>query len=216
MKFDRPARKKRATDAPFDLPHDLVPHPRAWQMAACSPHQRPAMSIEEMRLRVWQLRGASIVPGTAVLANAGHPERDSYFARAIYADVLKQCAACARPFVFYANEQRFWFETLLLPPDVDCVNCPPCRKQLRRVKAALARYAQRLHVPRLRTKDMKAFVDDVLFLFEQGELRDIGRLGAIKNRAQRELADYPGTQALARALATAREVAAMGPFARPR
>ena len=216
MKFDRPTRKKRAREASFDLPHDLVAHPRAREMAQASPHQRPAMSVDEMRARVSQLRNASIVPGSAVLARAGHPETGGYFDRAVYADVVRQCAACARPFMFYANEQRYWFETLLMPADVECKHCVPCRRQARRVKAAHARYQAAVHAPRLDAKDMKTFVDDALLLFEVGAVRNPSRLGAIKNRAQRELAGYAGTQALAHALATARAAAAMGPFARQR
>ncbi len=213
MKFDRPTRKKRHREAPFELPHDLVPHPRARQMAASSHGRRPQMSTDEIRATCFH-RG-TIIPGTAALANTAL-QCWCCFPRKLYADILKQCRTCARPFVFYANEQRFWFETLRLPVDVDCVNCPACRKHAHRVKAALARYAKALHELRLDAKDMKTFVDDALFLFEIGALRNVARLGAIKNRAQRELAGYAGTQALARALATARAAAAMGPFARHR
>ncbi len=215
MKFDRPTRKKRRREAPFDLPHDLVPHPRARQMAMRPHGQQAQLSEAEIHAQVWQLHRGTIVPGTALMANTALQCYCCY-PRKLYADILKQCRTCARPFLFYANEQRFWFETLRLPVDVDCVHCPACRKHAHRVKAARARYATALHAPRLDAKDMKAFVDDALFLFDVGALRNVARLGAIKNRAQRELADYSGTQALARALATAREAAAMGPFVRQR
>jgi len=214
MKFDRPTRKKRHREADFELPHDLAPHPRARQLAARARGQASRLSNDEIRARTWQMSGA-IVPGTALIADATR-QRYSWYPRVLYADVLKYCATCARPFLFYAKEQRFWFETLQLPVDVDCRHCAPCRKHLHRVKACLARYATALHAPRLDAKDMKMFVDDALFLFEQGRLRNIARLGAIKNRAQRELVGYSGTQALARALATARDAAAMGPFPKNR
>ncbi len=211
MKFDRPTRKKRRHEALFDLPPDLVPHPRARQMALHSHGRRPMMGKDEIRASAWQLRCATVVPGTALLANT-HLQNYCCFPRRVYADVLKQCRTCARPFVFYANEQRFWYETLRLPVDVDCVDCPPCRKHAHRVKSAQARYAAALHLPRLDAKHMEVFVDDALFLFDAGELRNVGRLGAIKNRAQRELPDYSGTQALARALA----IVATGPFPKSR
>ncbi len=212
MKFDRLTRKKRAREAAFDLPHDLVPHPRARQMAQATHRSVPSMSVEQIRSMAWQMWRSTIVPGTAILANE-HAQAYALFPRRIYADLLKRCKDCTRPFLFYANEQRFWFEALRIPVDADCVLCPPCRKHAHRVKGALFRYANALHAPRLDAKDMKVFVDDALFLFEQGIVRNVARLGAIKNRAQRELADYSGTRALAHALDRAREAAEMRPGA---
>jgi hypothetical protein len=170
------------------------------------------MTVEEIRAKAWQVSRSTIVPGTAVLPNEAL-QNYALFPRRIYADLLKQCQACARPFVFHANEQRFWYETLRIPVDADCVMCPPCRKHAHRVKAALSRYDQALHAARLDAKDMKVFVDDALYLLEQGIVRNLARLGAIKNRAQRELADYAGTRQLALALARAREAAQMRPGA---
>lgn len=212
MKTSRLTRKKRAREAAFDLPHDLVPHPRARQMAQATHRSVPAMSVEEIRSKAWQTWRSTIVPGTAILPNEAL-QNYALFPRRIYADLLKQCKSCTRPFVFYANEQRFWYETLRIPVDADCVMCPPCRKHAHRVKAALFRYEKALHAPRLDAKDMKAFVEDALFLLEQGVVRNLARLGAIKNRAVRELADYAGTRDLARALASAREAAEMRPGA---
>lgn len=211
MKFDRTTRKKRAREAAFDLPHDLVPHPRARDMARATRRDMPSMRVDEIRARAWPLRGETIVPGTAQLPGASAPW--SLFGRHVYADLLKTCRDCGRPFLFYASEQRFWYETLQLPQGVDCVACPPCRKLARRVKACHARYDEALHAPRLDAKDMKAFVDDALFLLEQGVLRNLARLGALKNRARRELPDYGGTQALAGALARAHAAAQMRPGA---
>jgi len=212
MKLDHMTRKKRAREAAFDLPHDLVPHPRARQMAQATHRSVPAMSVEEIRSRAWQVWRSTIVPGTAILPNEAS-QNYTLFPRRIYADLLKQCQACARPFLFYANEQRFWYETLRIPVDADCVMCPPCRKHAHRVKAALLRYEKALQAACLDAKAMKVFVDDVLFLFEQGIVRNVARVGAIKNRAQRELADYAGTRELASALAGAREAAEMRPGA---
>ena len=213
MKAIRPGtRNKRARDAGFELPRDLVPHPRAREMARRA-HGRPAeMSVEEIRAEAWPSGGSTIVPGTAVRANTAL-QNYPMFPRHVHADLLKQCRTCARPFVFYANEQRFWYETLHIPVDADCVNCPPCRKRMHRLKGCQLRYTAALHAPRLDTKAMKTFVDDTLHLFEQGRLREFARVGAIKNRALREIGDYAGTQRLVQALAQAREAAEMRPGA---
>ena len=212
MKSSRLNRKKRAREATFELPHDLVPHPRAREMARATHRSVPAMSVEQIRAQVWQTWRSTIVPGTAILA---HEQAQKYalFPRRVYADLLKQCKACARPFLFYANEQRFWYETLRIPIDADCVMCAPCRKRAHRIKGCQFRYASAMNAPRLDAKAMKGLVDDALFLFEQGLVRNLARLGAIKNRARRELADYEGTARLARALACAHEAAEMCPGA---
>ena len=212
MKTIQQNAKKRARAGAFELPHDLVAHPRARAMARPAHGRASAMSVEEIRAKVWQTRRSTIVPGTAVIANVALQNYPMY-SRSVYADLLKQCETCARPFVFYANEQRFWYETLKIPVDADCVNCPPCRKHAHRVKACQFRYAVALHAPRLDAKAMTAFIDDTLYLFEQGLLRDLARVGAIKNRALRELGEYSGTRDLAQALARAREAAEMRPGA---
>jgi len=206
------ARKKHRHAAPVDLPATLAPHPRAREMARKPAGRAARLSADEIRAQCWQVRRDVVLAETAVLANV---DLQDYccFPRRIYVDLLKTCATCCRPFLFYANEQRFWFEVLRLPVDVDCVDCAPCRKQRHRVRACQARYASALHAPRLDAKDMKAFVDDTLFMFEQGLLRDLARVGAIKNRALRELPGYSGTQALAQAVACAREAAEMRPGA---
>ena len=67
MKITRQTRKKRAHEAAFDLPHDLVPHPRARQMAQATHRSVPAMSVDEIRSKAWQMRRSTIVPGTAIL-----------------------------------------------------------------------------------------------------------------------------------------------------
>ena len=199
--------RKRARD---DI--DLVPHPRAREMARRAHGRAARMSAAEIRAKVWQLRDGTILAETAVLANVER-QRSSWCARPVYADVLKRCKTCRRPFLFYANEQRFWYETLQFDVNIDCVKCPACRKLAHRAKACLDRYAKSLHAPRLDAKAMKAFVDDTLYLFEQGLVRNLARVGAIKNRAQRELGAYAGTQRLAQSLARAREAAEMRPGA---
>jgi hypothetical protein len=212
MKATRIARKKSNWTSSVELPPDLAPHPRAHAMARRTPHRAANLSAAEIRATMWQARRDVLIPETAVHANtafSGH----SCFSRPLYVDMLKQCRTCQAPFLFYANEQRFWFEVLHLPGDADCVDCAPCRKQKHRVKACQFRYAAAVNAPSLDAKAMKTFVDDTLFLFEHGLVRNLARVGAIKNRARRQLGEYSGTQRLAQAIACAREAAEMRPGA---
>ena len=45
-----------------------------------------------------------------------------------YYDVKRTCRDCKRLFIFFAEEQKFWYETLGFPLESDCVRCIDCRK----------------------------------------------------------------------------------------
>ena len=51
-----------------------------------------------------------------------------------YSDVPKTCFTCNQAFVFSANEQRYWYETLKFNLKSSPKNCPKCRSILRRKK----------------------------------------------------------------------------------
>ena len=204
--------KHRSSQRTCDAAVLLAPHPREREMSRRSHGRAAHMTAAEIQAKVWQLRHGTVMADTAVLANVER-QNTGWSPRPVYADVLKRCPACKRPFLFYAAEQRFWFETLRFDTVIDCQKCAPCRKHDRRVKASLERYATALNAVRLDAKVMKTFIDDTLFLFEHGLVRNLSRVGAIKNRARRELPAYAGTQRLADALARAREAADMLPGA---
>ncbi|RYD36326.1 MAG: hypothetical protein EOP87_05680 [Verrucomicrobiaceae bacterium] len=69
----------------------------------------------------------SRIPGTAITAN---PAKQNYasFPFVVYFDQKKVCTDCAPPFIFFAEEQRYWFEVLRFNVNADCVRCPPCRE----------------------------------------------------------------------------------------
>jgi len=48
-----------------------------------------------------------------------------------YYDVERICRCCKRPFIFFAEEQQYWYETLQFPLEADCVRCPDCRSSER-------------------------------------------------------------------------------------
>ena len=55
-----------------------------------------------------------------------------------YFDLERQCRDCQRWFIFYAEEQKHWYEQLGFGLDADCVRCVDCRKQ----QQGIARYRQ--------------------------------------------------------------------------
>jgi len=58
----------------------------------------------------------------------------------IYYDLDKKCIDCKQSFIFFALEQKHWYEELRFPIDADCVRCSSCRKLDRENKRHKARY----------------------------------------------------------------------------
>ncbi len=56
--------------------------------------------------------------------------------KAFYVDEARTCVQCGEDFVFYAQEQKYWYETLAFHLDSQCIRCLACRK-LRRSQFAL-------------------------------------------------------------------------------
>lgn len=76
---------------------------------------------------------------TALRANP-EAQNCSVCPRYWYVSATFQCRRCASEFVFSAAEQRAWYEQYRFWVDALPGHCQPCRRQLRRVKAARQDY----------------------------------------------------------------------------
>lgn len=94
------------------------------------------------------------IPNTAIEAD-GSKQRcaadgDSY-GRGIsiryYFDLRRVCRDCGRKFIFFAEEQRYWYEERGFPLEVDCIRCHECRRVQRGLEAALKRYREFVVLP---------------------------------------------------------------------
>lgn len=79
------------------------------------------------------------VPGTAVAADVSRQARATIHVTH-YFDARRACRKCGRPFLFFAEEQKHWYEDLVFPLEADCLDCPPCRKEEHRLRAARQKY----------------------------------------------------------------------------
>ena len=81
------------------------------------------------------------VPDTAVEAD---PDRQSPATVHVthYFDSRRTCEGCGRPFLFFADEQRFWYEELGFPLEADAVRCVPCRRETRGLERTRSRYEE--------------------------------------------------------------------------
>jgi len=183
------------------LPLNLVKHPR---YGAQPLRSGLVVAEEEIRHGHWRYQGSQIFPDTVLAANVAL-QNYCLYPRRYYVDMLKECRRCGRPFIFFAREQRHWFETLRFYVDADCVECPECRSAFRLVQRRLRRYSALLRKTPIVRKELMILVDDALFLFRQGVVRDLSALGMIKNRAVEMIPEYPDLRVLEEALREAHD-----------
>lgn len=95
--------------------------------------------------------GTLMIPGTAVKADLSRQSRATVPVTHYY-DLDKHCLDCGRRFIFFAEEQKHWYEELQLPLEADCLRCVQCRKRLQSIARQRKRYEELCHVPN-RTSD---------------------------------------------------------------
>ena len=64
----------------------------------------------------------------------------SIYPRSLYVDIEENCEVSKRPFLFFAKEQKYWFETLGFWIDAHCTRCVDCREQDHEIKAMQREY----------------------------------------------------------------------------
>jgi len=84
---------------------------------------------------------AEVIPGTAVVANL-EIQTPATVAVTHYYDIARPCRDCDRMFIFFAVEQKRWYEELNFPLEADCVRCYPCRAEMRALQKLRFRYEE--------------------------------------------------------------------------
>ncbi len=185
----------KSRDKVFDKKYDTyVEHPRFGRRPRCTgvnpgPYDfrvnfHPnATSIHEIQKRCVRLTGKRLgflkeleaitlqelprIAGTAVKAE---PEKQNQPTIPVthYFDVERLCRDCKRPFIFFAEEQKYLYETLKFPLNSDCVRCPNCRKTERLLARTRATYERLAGTKRRNWKDDLKMAGSALTLVENG------------------------------------------------
>ena len=85
-----------------------------------------------------------------------------------YFDVKRLCQACGKPFLFFAEEQRHWYEDLGFPLEADCVRCVQCRKRQQGLARIRERYEELFHLAARTSDDQLEMAECCLSLVEAG------------------------------------------------
>src|SRR5262249_52890863 len=176
-------RKQRAK-----LPPGLVRHPRYGTQPIPSGLK---VTEEAIRKAHWAFSRAHLFPETVLI---GNPAKQSFsmYPRRFHVDVLRECRTCGRPFIFFAREQRYWYETLRFYVDADCVLCPDCRRAEQTIRRRLRRYSDLASKKTLARKELMNLVDDATFPLATRVLPNPRAPGRPKNPAKKGIPEYRG------------------------
>ena len=181
------AKRKRASG--------LVPHPRYGAESVASGE---GISEATVRASYWGYHDAVLYPESAIVAD-WRRQNFSTFPRGTYVDLRERCRDCGREFLFFAREQKHWYEELGFYVDARCVRCPACRKTEGTLRRRFTRYAEAVAKRELDDAELLTALGDALFVWEAGLLRDAGKLRRWKNLAVRRL---PAAKVTAQLVAT--------------
>lgn len=166
----------------------FVPHPRFGQtprLTGLDPHATGYAYFG------WQKEG--LIPGTAIPADITK-QRGTCMPRTHYLDRRRTCVDCGKPFIFYAEEQRHWYETLGFPVDADCTRCPICRKETQALDRARRRYEALCHAGPLSADECLEMAELCLGLVERGTFspKQVPHIRALLHQAAAQAA--PATE----------------------
>jgi Probable zinc-ribbon domain len=85
-----------------------------------------------------------------------------------YFDVTRKCRDCGKPFIFFAEEQKFWYEILGFGLESNCVRCVPCRNKQQGISQAQQRYETLFHITERTFDQNLEMADYCLLLIEAG------------------------------------------------
>lgn len=149
-----------------DIYADFVDHPRYGR----SPRFTGLNPIEDLTRGIyfgWHSRPGERISETAIAANTDRqPGATVPFTH--YFDLKRKCRDCGRNFIFFADEQRHWYETLHFYLGADCVRCIDCRVIERDTKRLRERYEMILSQTERSDRDGFELAKTAMILIDRG------------------------------------------------
>lgn len=172
---------------------DFVAHPRYGQgprITGLNPESDYASGRAFLH---WHSPAGVRIPNTAIAADLSR-QALATIPVTHYFDSKRQCADCRRPFIFFAAEQKFWYEELGFSLESDCVRCVPCRKKQQGLELQRQRYEELFHTPERSPEQILEMAECSLALIEADVFgkRQLERVRGILKKA----ASGPSLQAL--------------------
>lgn len=154
---------------------EYVKHPRYGDKPLSS---NSKYTLEEVNRSYWGYSNKTVFVHTVIDADI---EKQNYstFPRGLYVDIEEKCIECKRWFLFYAQEQKFWYENLGIYIDVPCTKCVECRKKIQNLKQTIKSYEQLLGKDNRTAKETKALKKIATELFKSGYIKNEQKISQI-------------------------------------
>ncbi|BAJ01629.1 zinc-ribbon domain-containing protein [Shewanella violacea] len=148
---------------------DFVNHPRYGNKPVVSEYN---FSSSEINSAHWRYQSVKYFPDTDKQYYAVYP-------RTKYVDIEELCEVCKRPFIFYALEQKHWFEELGFYIDAHCTRCIDCRKKDQEIKQMKNSYYNLVLNKDRSPEETKTLKNVALELFQLGIIKDKTKIDRI-------------------------------------
>jgi hypothetical protein len=151
---------------------NFVNHPRYGDLPIRSPE---GYTEDDLRRAFWSYGRPGdreiIFPETAIQADV---TKQNFWE--LYVDIARRCRKCQRWFIFFALEQKYWYEELGFYVYADCVHCHECRHETQVLKARIERYGALLGQTEKTTEEWQELSGIADSLWEIGYIRKPGTL----------------------------------------
>jgi hypothetical protein len=156
----------------------------------------------------WHSPESCRIPGTAIKADLTK-QAQATVPVTHYFDVKRSCRECDRPFIFFAEEQKHWYEELGFGLDSDCVRCSLCRRRQQGLARKRERYEELFHLVERNVEQNLEMADCCLTLIEKGVFhpRQAERVRMLINRIPE---DHRSSRSYADLLLRVREIEKKG------
>ncbi|MEM9045735.1 MAG: zinc-ribbon domain containing protein [Pseudomonadota bacterium] len=145
-----------------------VDHPRYGNRPIISGER---WTLEQIRQAYWGYRRQGVIfPESAITADLSR-QRYGYSPRRVYVDMEQVCRTCRRKFLFFALEQKFWFEVLGFFCDAQCHHCQDCRHERHLFERSIEEYGALLGQAHKTRKEWDRLEELGAALFEVGYIK---------------------------------------------
>ena len=114
----------------------------------------------------WHSQEGTRIPNTAVEADI-EKQAPATIHVTHYFDSKRICRKCGANFIFFAEEQRYWYEELGFPLESDLVDCINCRKHEHKLKESRQEYERLIGKESRSKKETERMIEDGIFLVEE-------------------------------------------------
>ena len=106
---------------------------------------------------------------SAIPANI-EQQKHGIFPRKFYVDIERSCTDCQRMFIWFAKEQKYWFEQQFIHTNAKCLRCYECRQEHKKQKKIIQNYSYYSTKDTLKEDDLEAFLLAAIELSAEGLL----------------------------------------------